>query len=300
MKHRLPDLRLLRSFVMVARLGGVTRAASALNLTQPALSQHLRELADIAGSPLLEKMGRGVILTPAGALLHEEVAPLLEQLDRSLDTIQARGDAVRGTLRIGAIASYARNLVAPVVARMVASYPELFVSMVELTGAGIDRALAEGEIDIGLAFSGVTPGAISQEVLFEERLVLARAGLKRRRVRPAALEAYPLALLNASFAMRRQIDQALVHHGVTPDLRLEADNADTLLHIAGGGAVGAIVGELAARNVAGLGMAAIDGAGLVRMAALRWRKGRQFKGALGEFRNALLAQVRQSRLKIAA
>lgn len=299
MKHRLADLRLLRSFVMVARLGGVTKAANALNLTQPALSQHLRELARIAGTPLLEKLGRGVVLTQAGMLLHEDVAPLLERLDMSLHSIQSRGDAVRGTLRIGAIASYARNLVAPAAARMIAAYPQLFVSTVELTAAGIERALTEGEIDVGVAFSTLPSGQISQEPLFEERLVLARAGLRRRRIEPAALQECTLALLNSSFAMRRQIDQSLLRHGVTPDLRMEADNVDTLLRIAAGGTVATIVGELAARDVPGLGMAGIGDTGLTRLAALRWRQGRLLNGALGEFRSELLVQVKERRLPVA-
>lgn len=300
MKYPLADLRLLRSFVMVARLGGVTKAAAALNLTQPALSQHLRELRDIAGTALLEKQGRGVVLTAAGKLLHEEVGPLLEQLDLSLQTIQARSDEVRGTLRIGAIASYSRALVIPAVAAMLEAYPGLFVSTVELTGAAIDQALLDGDIDVGVAFSKLSTGGIGEEVLFEERLMLARTGLRRRSIDPAALASHPLALLNSQFAMRRQIDAVLARHGVTPDLRMDADNVDALLRVAAGGAVATIVGELAARAADGLGRAAINDVGLTRLAALRWRKGRMLKGAIGEFRRQLLAQVQACGLRVAA
>lgn len=59
------DLRLLRSFIATARLGSVTRAANLLHLTQPALSQHLRELRGLMGVQLLDRVGRGVALTPA-------------------------------------------------------------------------------------------------------------------------------------------------------------------------------------------------------------------------------------------
>ncbi len=62
MKYPLADLRLLRSFVMVARLGGVTKAAAALNLTQPALSQHLRELRGIAGHDIQHAFGNTGLL----------------------------------------------------------------------------------------------------------------------------------------------------------------------------------------------------------------------------------------------
>lgn len=292
MKHRLADLRLLRSFVTVARLGGVTRAAEVLNLTQPALSQHLRELTRIAGTPLLEKFGRGVKLTPGGIALREDVEPLLDQLDMSLQSIQSRGDVVQGALRIGAIASYARILVAPLAARMLAAHPGLFVSTVELTGAQIDRALNDGDIDVGVAFSKLTAGSIEQELLFEEQLVLAGKGLENKHINLTDLADIPLALLNSSFAMRRQIDESLAMHRVTPDLRLETDNVDTLLSLAGSGAVASIVGELSACNAPGLGIATISDAGLVRLAALRWRKGRRFKGALGEFRTQLLEQVK--------
>ncbi|CDG81624.1 LysR substrate-binding domain-containing protein [Janthinobacterium agaricidamnosum] len=298
--RQLADLRLLRSFIMVARLGGVTRAANALNLTQPALSQHLRELTRVTGTPLLEKKGRGVALTPAGALLCEEVGPLLEQLDLSLQSIQSRGDLVRGRLRVGAIASYARSLVIPAMARLLGRYPQLFISVVELTGAGIDRALIDGEIDIGLSFSNLSSSGICQQQLFEERLLLIGTALRHRRLAPAELAAYPLGLLRPGFAMRRQIDQFFAKAGVTLDLRMEADNVDTLLRLAGsanGAAITTIAGALAVHGMGGLDVAVIDQAGLSRLAALRWRKGRSLKAALGAFIDEVRVQVEHMALQ---
>lgn len=298
MRSQLADLRLLRSFVMVARLGAVTKAATALNLTQPALSQHLRELNQITGTALFEKHGRGIILTSAGSLLLEEVGPLLEQLDLSLQTIQARGEQVRGTLRIGAIASYSRTLVMPTVAKMLSVFPELFVTAVELTGAEIDRALLEGDIDVGISFSKTSAAGIDQRLLFEERLVLASASLSHDEIDLRELSSYPLALLNSQFAMRRQIDLSLASHGVVPDLRVEVDDVDALLRLAAIGPVSTIVGELAAGTASGVGIAQINDPGLVRSAAFRWRKGRMVKGAMGEFFDRLLSEIRSRGLNV--
>jgi LysR family cyn operon transcriptional activator len=84
------DLRLLRSFINTARLGSVTKAANAMHLTQPALSQHLRELGTLTGVPLFDRVGRGLSLTAAGADLFREVEPLLLQLDFVLTSVKDR------------------------------------------------------------------------------------------------------------------------------------------------------------------------------------------------------------------
>ena len=63
------DLTSLRSFVTIADTGGVTRAAGVLNLTQSAVSMQIKRLEDVLGADVLDRTGRTVALTPAGAQL---------------------------------------------------------------------------------------------------------------------------------------------------------------------------------------------------------------------------------------
>ncbi|WP_438879048.1 LysR family transcriptional regulator, partial [Bacillus cereus group sp. BC5] len=83
-------------FIAVARAGSVTRAAARLHLTQPALSQHLRELADLLDVTLFDRVGRGILLTQAGADLFAEVEPILSKLDVTLANVRNRSREVHG------------------------------------------------------------------------------------------------------------------------------------------------------------------------------------------------------------
>jgi molybdate transport repressor ModE-like protein len=90
------DLRMVRYFVTVARLGSITSAAAALGISQPALSQQVRRLEQLLGVTLLDRSRRGLLLTPAGEALSREGEHLLAAAER----------AVRWTLEV-AVAGHA-------------------------------------------------------------------------------------------------------------------------------------------------------------------------------------------------
>lgn len=293
------DLRLLRSFIATARLGSVTRAANLLHLTQPALSQHLRELRGLMGVQLLDRVGRGVALTPAGIELFGLLEPLLEDLDTALASVHGRSKEVKGRLRIGAIDTYSRALVIPAVAEMLVAHPELKISIEEMPAAQIDRALTENEIDIGLAFSNLSSADINQCTLFEENLVLIRLramseGRCSERVSMEELADLRLALLNRNFAMRRQIDSAFSRAGLPLDVRVEAANVDSLVRLVGRGDWATIASRLAIDDAKRFEVREIDHADLSRIAALRWRRGRSFSAATLAFIHLLIDRLQRS------
>ncbi|MFD1557494.1 LysR substrate-binding domain-containing protein [Paraburkholderia silviterrae] len=301
MNRNAVDLRLMRSFVAVARTGSVTRAAAELHLTQPALSQHLREMGELMGVPLFDRVGRGVMLTRAGADLYAQLDPLLSKLDLVLtDAIDSSRD-VRGSLRIGAIDTYARSLVIPAVSALLAAHSQLRVSVREVPAAAIDRELVENELDIGVAFSHLSSPDIEQRTLFREQLGLARvasAHAGRRPVSLAEVATHPLALLNGDFAMRRQIDTAFARADIALDVRVEAANVDSLMRLAEAGRYATIASRLALPRNTPLVMVDIADDGMARIAALRWRKGKTFSPAMESFEQALMAEIRAAKLDL--
>jgi LysR family cyn operon transcriptional activator len=298
------DLRLLRSFLSVARTGSLTRAAQAVHVTQPALSQQMRELAGLMGVQLLDRVGRGVELTPAGHELFLSLEPLLGDLELALSAVSERSLEIRGTLRIGAIGTYARALVVPSVSRLLASHSQLRVQVEELTAAQIDSALQDNQIDVGLSFSDLSRGDISQCQLFEETLALISRWNHSTTSESVGLEevaSQPLALLNRTFTMRRQIDSAFRAERLILDVRLELANIDSLLSVAQCSDLAVITSSLGIRDPASFLIRPILHDAFKRTAALRWRRGRSPNAAVSVWRNLLAEQIRQTRgIRLAA
>ncbi|CAM2157338.1 HTH-type transcriptional regulator CynR [Pararobbsia alpina] len=293
------DLRLLRSFVATAKLGSATRAANALHLTQPALSQHLRELANLLDAQLFDRVGRGIALTSAGEHLFRDIEPALDQLDFALTSLQARATEVRGSLRVGAIDTYARALVIPAVTELIAQHPQLRIEVVEIPAPAIDVALLSGDLDVGVAFSLLSNDRIEQRPLFEETLMLIQRRRRNTRLSHRATLAevarQPLALLNRDFAMRRQIDRVFAAESCALDVRVEAANVDSLMRLAEASELATVASGLAVRDHKRVVVRAIAHGGLKRAAALRWRRGRSASPAVQSFSQALAKQIERVR-----
>ncbi|MEM0948036.1 MAG: LysR substrate-binding domain-containing protein [Pseudomonadota bacterium] len=102
-------LRHLRTFLEIARLESVTRAAEALNISQPAVSRSLRELEDILGTELFDRVGRGLRLNAAGRIFQSHTASALVELVRGRERV--RTDRLRETrLSVGVLPTAAGDL----------------------------------------------------------------------------------------------------------------------------------------------------------------------------------------------
>ncbi len=141
--------RQLAALHAIARLGSVSRAASELNLTQPAVSIQLKLLEDSAGTPLLEREGRGVRLTSAGELMADYAARILDLWREAGDEMAAQRGVFSGTLRVGAVTT-AEYLLPPLLVAFVAHQPDVKVKLRVGNRDEIVRMLAGQEVDIAI------------------------------------------------------------------------------------------------------------------------------------------------------
>jgi len=141
--------RQLAAFHAVSRLGSVSRAASELHLTQPAVSIQLKLLEESAGAPLLEKNGRGVRLTAAGELMAGYAARILELWREAGDEMAAQRGLFSGTLRVGAVTT-AEYLLPPLLVAFAGQHPEVKVKLQVGNRDEIVRMLATQEVDIAI------------------------------------------------------------------------------------------------------------------------------------------------------
>jgi DNA-binding transcriptional LysR family regulator len=150
------DPRRLLTFRAVARAGSFSRAAEALTLSQPAVSQQVSALERELGAQLLVRGRGGTVPTPAGALLLEHADALADGLDladRQLGALAAQG---RRELRLGAFPSAIAALVPAALADLQASAPDLEVAVQEGSHAELAALVRDGELHAGLCFQDVS------------------------------------------------------------------------------------------------------------------------------------------------
>ncbi|MEJ7634748.1 LysR family transcriptional regulator [Aeromicrobium sp.] len=125
------DLAALRSLIAVRDHGSIVSAAAALDFTPSAVSQQIKKLERQSHSPMLERVGRGVILTERGRLLAERGAVLLADLEQVENLAVGGAEELRGAFRVASFSTASRGIVAPLLARLRSTAPGLEVTVVE-------------------------------------------------------------------------------------------------------------------------------------------------------------------------
>ncbi|MEP6796752.1 MAG: LysR family transcriptional regulator, partial [Lapillicoccus sp.] len=146
------DLVGLQALGAVRTHGSVVAAAEALGFTPSAVSQQLKKLERQAGTPVLERYGRGVLLTEAGHRLAERGALLLASME-ALEADLADGGEARGRLRLAAFSTSVRGLVAPLLERITQDGTPLEVTVVEQDPHESVELVATGRADLALVHS---------------------------------------------------------------------------------------------------------------------------------------------------
>lgn len=147
------DLAALSSLGAVSRHGSVVAAAESLGYTPSAVSQQIKRLQRSVGVELLERVGRGVILTEAGRQLVDGGSDVLADLERLQSDLRAGTGQVSGQLRLAAFSTAVRGLLAPAVRALHGAHPELRVTLVEREPWDTIALVANGEADVGLVHS---------------------------------------------------------------------------------------------------------------------------------------------------
>jgi DNA-binding transcriptional LysR family regulator len=226
------DLRHLQTFQAVLREGSFRGAAQALALAQPTVTLHIQELETELGLALFDRRGRRRERTPAGELLAARALPILDALDSLARSAAELRDGRSGLLRIGSIEPAASRRLTPLLARMSLRRPGLRVRLQVGGTGGVSRAVADGELDLGLCSAPPVELGLSFEPLFSEEMALLvprRHPLARaRRLRARDLEGQPLLLTEQGCAYRRTVEAALQQRGIRPQWALESGSTETL------------------------------------------------------------------------
>ena len=144
------DLGALRSLIAVRDHGSIVAAAAALDFTPSAVSQQIKKLERQSRSPMLERVGRSVILTERGRLLAQRGALLLADLEKVENLAVGGAEELRGTFRIASFSTASRGIVAPLLARLRSTAPELDVTVTEVDPREAVTLVERGGTDLSV------------------------------------------------------------------------------------------------------------------------------------------------------
>src|SRR3954467_8519985 len=146
------DVNRLRVIDAVARHGSVTAAAKELHYSQPSVTHHLARLETETGAQLLQRVGRGIRLTPAGQLLADRAAEIIGRVDAAGAELSAHVGLNAGRVRLAAFASANGSLVPAALATLANRYPGLEVSVTDTHPLDALELLRTGKVEVAVVF----------------------------------------------------------------------------------------------------------------------------------------------------
>jgi len=231
------NLRHLRTFVAVADAGGVRRAATRVNLSQPATSRQIHALEAELGVRLFDRIGRRVQLTSEGEDLLQRSRRLLSDAEAIGERARALKSGQTGVLRVGATPQLIESMMVAFLAQYQRRHPGVEIQLTEDGGIRLPTRLERGDVHLATIPEG--------DERFDSRLlypiyVLAVMARDHRLRRRAVLDVVdlagdPLLLLTRAFASREWFYSACQAARIRPRVCFDSAAPQTLIALAAGG-----------------------------------------------------------------
>lgn len=140
------SLRQMEIFLNVVKMGHLTHVAKMMDLSQSAVSMSIKELENILGRPLFDRINKKLILNEIGRNFHDTIEPIFKRLEDVEYEFQNTED--KGTVRIGASTTIVDYLMPPIVCRYMDSYPDVKIQLKEGNTRKIVSMVKEGRLDM--------------------------------------------------------------------------------------------------------------------------------------------------------
>ena len=235
-------MRQMEYFLAVVDCGGVTRAAAQLRVAQPSLSQAVRKLEKDLGVELFHRVGRGLVLSPAGEALVGPARSILREVESAENAVRDVGAMRGGRIDIASLSDLSSDPLSVWVAKFRRQYPDVRFHIEERDEtADIVSLVRSGACELGiLALPLPTEDLVGEELIDQQLVLVCPPGTDARWPDPVPIEALtrvPFVMGEKGTATRDFIDRSLRLHGVEPDVAVEVRQRGAVLPIvlAGGG-----------------------------------------------------------------
>ncbi|MFI5011780.1 MAG: LysR family transcriptional regulator [Hyphomicrobiales bacterium] len=284
----------LRTFADVIALGSFSAAAERLHLTQPAVSQQVRQLERRLSLKLVERLGRRARPTPAGVELLGHIERIDASVAAALDAMARHATGALGRVRIGTGATACIHLLPPMLRDLRKRLPSLDIAVTTGNTAQILKLLEDNAVDVGLVTMPARGRALSITALLDDEFVAIAspdAVELPARVTPAALATRPVVLYEPGAHTRRIVDQWCARAGIALKPIMELGSVEAIKELVGAGLGYGVLPRMAVSNAQNRGKLVVRSLTppLSRKLALVLRRDKRLDRALREVANALTA-----------
>ena len=231
------NLEYYKVFYYVAKYGSVTKAANELAISQPAVSQALKQLERNLGVSLFHRAARGIRLTGEGQILYTYVAEGYEQIELGVQKVRQMQNMELGEIRIGASDMTLQFYLLPYLEKFHEQYPNIKVVVTNAPTPETLHFLKEGRIDFGIVstpFSALPDMSVIPVREIEDVFVAGRRFIsyKNKTLDFQELEELPLIFLENNTSTRKYMDEFLAKNGAKVQPEFELATSDMIVQFA--------------------------------------------------------------------
>ena len=212
------EIRKLEVFCKVVELKSFTRAAAAVMLSQPTVSEHVRSLEDELGQKLVDRLGRQVEPTPVGRLLYKYGVKILRLQQEALQAVEQYGGKLVGRIMIGSGTIPGTYILPAMIGRFRKQYPSIKATLKITSSHKIVEDVLGGELEIGVVGARWSEKGLDYNEIFSDSLAVVAAVdhplAGRREISLAELAEEPFIFRETGSGTRRVVEQIFEDHGV--------------------------------------------------------------------------------------
>ena len=234
-----PTIRQLESVVAIADHGSFRRAATALGISQPALTAQIQTVEALLGIQVFERDRRSVLITPAGEDIVGRAREALVAIDTVTDAARRRGEPLVGSLRLGVIPTVAPYWLPALLPSVRSRFPRLELILREDQTARLIIQLGSGQLDLAMVALPV-PGDFTTAAFARELFVVAAPRgsalpKKRGRIHDRDLDGEKVLLLEDGHCLRDQALAVCERGGALESMEVRGTSLPTLVQMVAGG-----------------------------------------------------------------
>jgi DNA-binding transcriptional LysR family regulator len=289
----------IQAFVAIAELGGFSKAARELHITQTALTRRLQKLEAYLDLRLLDRTTRAVQLTPVGRDFLPQARAIVQQMTHAVERLRDVSQRALGNVTLACIPTMTSHVLPAILQRYARQHPDNRIHLVDGSSTEVRNAVLSGQAELGIALEGEEHPELIESTLMSDPLVFICRGAhpleKRQAVTWADLRATELVGVSRVVSTREFMDLRLAERGIRLQVKYEVQHHATALNFVAAGLGSAILPSSTFRegDRPGLRKLALQGPTVRRRVVVV----RPRRGTLSPAAEALVALVRSSRGK---